>query len=502
MTGARWIVVAVWMLLAGQGLADVRVPDVFSNNMVLQRDAEVTVWGWADPEEDVTVRFGDQEVSARADVDGTWRVALAPMPARTGPAAMTIRAANELTITNVLVGEVWICSGQSNMAWPLRRSTGAKDAAADVPLIRHVRVPQVTAPAPQDDVSATWVVATEETSLQFTAVGYHFALNLVKELGVPVGLINNSWGGSRIEPYISLEGARQHHEVAAAVSNEISDLETVLGDRKAMDREFVAAIRDWLPMAERAVGAGDALPALPSHPAPTLSAQKLAMKFNAMVHPLIPYAIRGALWYQGESNMGDAHYAAKMQAMITDWRSRWDCGPFPFYYVQLAPFGRYSGEKLGRFWEQQQNVLSMVANTGMAVTSDIGTLRNIHPPNKKDVGHRLARLALHHDYGRDDLAYTGPVYTGMSTASNKVVLTFDHAEGLTGRDAELKWFEIAGADRVFHPVAAVIVDGKVEVSSDKTPEPVAVRMGWLKDAEPALYNSAGLPASPFRTDDW
>jgi len=518
MNRIRQILVLCVIALAGSALAEVRLPSVFSDHMVLQRDSDVKVWGWADAGEHVTVRFAPrpgseqaprpgsgqagQEKSTKAGADGKWSVVLAPMKASSEPAVMTVRGENELTISDVLVGEVWICSGQSNMEWPLQRSSAAQEAAADMPTIRCFKVPHVTAATPRDNVQASWAVATKVSTMRFTAVGYHFALNLAKELAVPVGLLDNSWGGSKIEPYISLAAAKGDSAVAAAVSNEIAIVETLAEEKRPLDKKYVAAMRQWLSVAETAVEAGADIPAVPRHPAPRLDGQKLAMKFNAMVNPLVPYTIRGALWYQGESNMGDAHYAAKMQTLINDWRERWDCGAFPFYYVQLAPFKGYSGEKLGRFWEQQGKVLSMVENTGMAVTTDIGTINNIHPPNKKDVGHRLAVWALHHEYGREDTEYTGPVYSGMTVQSNKVVLTFAHADGLAAPGGEPKWFELSGADRKFHPAKARIVDGKVELENENVTEPVAARMGWQQGAEPGLCNGAGLPASPFRTDDW
>jgi sialate O-acetylesterase len=375
---------------------------------------------------------------------------------------MTVVGSNTTTLKNILVGEVWVASGQSNMQWPVSKADNAKQeiAAADYPQIRLFDVPRVAAAQPSLDVDAQWRPCTPETVPGFSAVAYFFGRELHKELNVPVGLINTSWGGTRIEPWTPPEGFA-----------------------------LVPALADFVERARNAQADRGSPAAL----------------YNGMVHPLVPFAIRGAIWYQGEANHAEGMvYCDKMKALIGGWRKVWAEGAFPFYYVQLAPFGYNTPPgALAGLWEAQLKTLS-VPHTGMAVTVDIANIKDIHPRNKQDVGKRLALWALAHDYGRQGLVCSGPLYRSMAVEGNKVRLTFDHVGGgLASRDGKpLSWFTIAGEDKNFIDARAVIDGDTVVVHSDQVEKPAAVRFGWHKLAEPNLSNREGLPASPFRTDDW
>ena len=455
-----WVCLVLVCCVAGSVAADVRLPQVFGANMVLQRDRAVPVWGWADPGEEVTVQIAGQSVRTKADEAGKWTIRLEPM-AVGGPYRMVVAGKNRLTLANVLVGEVWLCSGQSNMERSLKRlGTYERQIEwANKPNIRLFHVPKKASQQPADDVEAQWKVCNPETVADFSAVAYFFGRYLHEHLSVPVGLIESAWGGTRIEPWIPPS----------------------FYDRK------------W------------AYPNKRAH-------QQPSVLYNAMVHPLVPYAIRGAIWYQGESNCFQKDrmlYYDKFRAMVQGWRKLWGQGPFPVYFVQLAPY-RYSArsrgldsKELALFWEAQTACLK-IPNTGMAATVDIGDVNDIHPKNKHEVGRRLALWALAKDYGRKDIVYSGPMYESMSRERNKVRLSFKHTgSGLMSRDGrELTWFEVAGGDRKFYPARASIEGDSVVVFCEKVSVPVAVRFGWDERAQPNLCNKEGLPAVPFRTDRW
>lgn len=449
-----------------------RVAKVFGDNMVLQCDRPLPVWGRAEPGERVTVTLGAAREATTADAEGRWQVQLSPQAATAEPLELIVAGKTAIRFANVLVGEVWLCSGQSNMEWDVARSTGsaAEIAAGDQPLIRHLKVHHGEAATPQDDLDCkAWEIASPKTVGEFTAVGYAFARELQAKLGkkIPIGLVNASRGGTRIEPWISPEGYRRVPALA-----DIAD---------KLDR---------YPEKNEAGGI--------DHQSP------LAL-FNRMIHPLVPFAIRGVLWYQGEQNRTEGMaYRDKMQALIEGWREIWNQGEFPVYFVQIAPY-RHKGNDvlLAELWEAQTAALA-IPNTGMAGTSDISALDDMHPPNKRDVGQRLARWALAKTYGLNEIVYSGPLYDWMSIEGNAVRLRFEHAGGgLVARDGKpLDWFSIAGPDRKFHPAHAKIDGESIVVSSPDVPEPVAVRFGWNQIAEPNLSNRAGLPAIPFRTDRW
>ena len=465
------LVVAVMSLLGASGLAraDVKLPKVIASHMVLQQKLPLPIWGTADPGEDVTVSIGDNKASTKAGADGKWSVKLKEMNAGGGPLELVVKGKNEIRLTDILIGEVWVGSGQSNMEWSVAASVNSKDeiAAAKYPNIRLFHVRKTAAVLPQDELilDREWSECSPETIGNFSAVAYFFGRHIHKELNVPVGLINTSWGGTRIEPWtptVGFESVESLKPIAEQVKAQQAKPEGV--------KENAGA---------------------PMH------------LYNGMVHGVKPFAIRGALWYQGESNRGEGvAYEKKMHALINGWRSVWGQGDFPFLYVQLAPY-KYGPTDpdflLPQIWEAQTKSLAL-PNTGMAVTTDIATVTDIHPPNKQDVGKRLALWALAKTYGKSDLVYSGPLYKSMKVEGNKIRIEFDHAAGLKSRDDKpLSWFTIVGKEGDFVEATATIDGDSVVVSSDKITEPTAIRFGWDQLAEPNLMNAAGLPASPFRT---
>jgi sialate O-acetylesterase len=443
-------------LCTGSVSAEVTLPKVFGSRMVMQRDIPLTVWGWAKPGEKVTAKMAGNSASATADDKGNWRVKLPAMKAG-GPHTMTVTGSNTVTFTDILIGEVWISSGQSNMAFTMRKVLNARKelAKCSLPKIRLLRVPLVERAKPATDVKASWQVCTPKSAWSFSAVLFCFGRDLHRELGVPVGLIAAPAGGGRIEPWIVPQGLTA------------LPAESKMRGRIAKSRGF-------------------------------------SRRFNGTIYPLAPYAIRGAIWYQGEGNYGDGMaYYPKMKALIGGWRSVWGQGDFPFYFVQLAAFKPKYPLRWAKTREGQAATLS-VPNTGMAVAMDCGNLKNIHPRNKQEVGRRLALWALAKTYGKKDLVYAGPMYKSMSVEGSKVRIRYDHVGGgLAARDGKpLSWFEIAGADQKFVEAQAVIDGETVIVSAPAVTKPVAVRFAFRGDALPNLVNKEGLPAAQFRTDAW
>jgi len=483
--------------------ADVRLPAVIQQRMVLQRDMPVPIWGWADPGEDVTVAIGERRATTKADDNGRWMVKLDPMSSG-GPFEMTVAGKNTITLANVLVGEVWVASGQSNMEMSVAASAFPKKeiAAADHPNIRLFTVPKVPAGEPVQDVDAKWKVCSPDTVHNFSAAGYYFGRELHKKLNVPVGVIASAWGGTAIQPWTPPAGFAAV-DGFEAILRKIADAEPVHRQSVA---KALPAYETWLPKARQAIDAGKNVPPPPPWPShPLASNAEPTGLYNGMIHPLVPFAIRGAIWYQGEANCGDGlGYAVMMKALIEGWRKVWGQGDFPFYYVQIAPYGKYYAEKsLPYLWEAQTSAMN-IPNTGMIVTTDIGDVDDIHPKNKQEVGRRLALWALAKTYGQADIEYSGPLYKFMEIEGDRIRLHFRHVGGgLASRDGKaLSWFEIAGADQKFVPAEATIDGDTVVVSSKDVAEPKSVRLGWSNVAEPNLMNKAGLPASPFRTDRW
>lgn len=636
-------VLITFVCLANSLFAQVRLPRIFGDNMVLQREHPIAVWGWSSPGEKITVQLDKQSKKVTAGRDGKWKVSMDAMPAG-GPFQLTVKGKNTVSLSNILIGEVWICSGQSNMAWSVRNSNDPETeiSHANYPQIRHFKVPNTIAAEPQEDIGdAAWKICAPETVGDFTAVGYFFARDLMKEINVPIGLINTSWGGTHVETWISKEAFKESDEFSTmiasmgrinldsirmknddAIVKRIEGLQGPLSEAKNdlkrwkessyddtswpkmkvpgfwerqgpgnidgviwFRKSFVVSHEDAGKEANLSLGLIDdadetfvngtrvgsesgsaprrsySLPAgllkegtnviavriddragnggfygEPSDVRISLVKKDLSLAgewkyqvesvlktnadvspnqlptllYNAMISPLIPFTIRGALWYQGESNVRRAYqYRTAFPLMISDWRKRWGQGDFPFYFVQLATFDYAKGNSnAGSAWaelREAQTATLGLPNTGMVVTTDIGNPLDIHPRNKQEVGRRLAAVALH-DLFSKEIVSRGPVYSSMKKDGSKAILSFtDTGSGLMIKDkyGYLKGFEIAGADRKFYYARAHIEGDKVVVYHEDVRDPAAVRYGWADDAGDCnLFNKEGFPAGPFRTDQW
>lgn len=631
------------ILIQTQSFAQLKLARLFSDHVVLQRQKPIPVWGWAKPKEKVTITLADQKQIATADAAGKWMVKLNAMEAG-GPHQMTITAkSGTLQVNDILLGEVWLCSGQSNMEWPVKRADNynAEKKNADFPQIRHFFVAHEVTLSPQTDLkTGEWKICNEENVGDFTAVGFFFARELYQKLNIPIGLLHSSWGGSQIEGWISKEAMQTNNELRDYAQNlpksweeadSILDLKVrkqllkaeitpTLSDEKKytqagydFSRWFYAnnPLGQWTGKAVRVsrgtgfmarileiseeiarenttlgLGIQDSFNEIYingqlvsegiiegtrkiSLPANTWKSGKnqLVIKFgnmvknpnfglgvngtsddffisskdnklslisdwylmpsfaephsynhnqnsmgtsiyNAMIVPLLPFTIRGALWYQGESNAGRAYqYRQTFPLMIEDWRKQWD-DEFSFYFVQLSSFGSYQNSNQGSNWAELREAQTMTLSlpkTGMAVTTDVGNPKDIHPTNKQDVGHRLALNALKFDYEQEAL-HSGPMYESVHFEEDRAVVSFQFVgEGLMAKDkyGYAKGFEIAGEDKVFYYAKAEIMGDKVEVYHPKGQKPMAVRYAWADAPEDAnVFNSNGLPASPFRSDNW
>ena len=639
----KFILLATLSALTNVLSAQIKLPHIFGDNMVLQREKPIAVWGWAKAKEKVTIKFHDQTKTTVADKTGKWSVKLDAEKAG-GPYALTVSGKNSVTLTNILVGEVWICSGQSNMEWPVRMASNAAQeiAQANYPQIRHIKIPNVVASTPQADfASGDWKVCSPETAGDFTAVGYFFAVKLAKELNVPVGLINTSWGGTHSETWTSREAFQNSDEFKSMIASvPVLNLDEINKKRKAENALKFEALQGkvtvtqqeverwkspddddatWPVMQIPALWEESVFPGLDGivwlrktfsvSPADAGRAAELhlgmiddsdetyvngvkvggltaqyntprvyslregllkegrnvisvrvtdtgggggiygpadqvkitigdrteslagtwklrvenmtgtgsigpndypTLLFNAMLNPLIPFTIQGAIWYQGESNAGRAfQYRKAFPLMITDWRKHWGQGDFPFYFVQLSSFNDHNGNSnAGSAWAELREAQAMtlkLPNTGMAVTTDIGEANDIHPRNKKDVGYRLAAIALTDTY-RQNLVSRGPAFDAVTIRGAEAIVSFKHiGSGLVTPDkyGYLRGFELAGDDRKFYPAQAFIQDGQVIVRSAAVTKPVAVRYNWMDVAlEGNLFNREGFPAEPFRTDSW
>jgi sialate O-acetylesterase len=511
----KLFLIAVVLALAASPAvrADVKPHPLFSDHMVLQRDVPISVWGTADPGEQVSVAIkGDGRSSmsptVAANADGTWKVQV-PKLAAGGPYELTIKGKNSVAIKDVLVGEVWVCSGQSNMEWRLNQAFESQKAieAATNPMLRLFTVrktpagsPQATVPVDPNTGIGMWRECNPETVPTFSAVAYYFGRDLQKAVGVPVGLIHTSWGGTPAQAWTSKEALdavpdlKYYHEKAIPqYEYDLARYELA----KAQQKVAVAKAKlDGQP-------APKASQILRQPQAPDRSPNGPSTLYNGMIHPLLNYPIKGAIWYQGESNAGKAYeYRTLFPTMIKDWRDRWHMGNFTFLCVQLAPFNSGPANNWPELREAQLLATQMLPNVGMAVITDVGEARDIHPKKKEPVGGRLALLARKIGYGEKIMAM-GPVYKSMKVEGNRAVLSFDNVgAGLEARDGKLTGFEIAGADKQFHPAEAEISGDTVVVRSDKVESPVAVRYGWQNYPEVNLWNKDGLPATPFRTDDW
>lgn len=494
-------------LTAATSSANVRLPAIISDNMVLQAGDRVRLWGWADPNEEIQVNVGwrDSQWSIQTDETGKWEFPV-KAPSIGGPYQITLKGKNTVTVKNILAGQVWVCSGQSNMEMSVQSSANAEQeiAAAKYPKIRLFTVEKTVAETPREDCKGKWVECSPETVPGFSAVGYFFGRELHKELNQPIGLINTSWGGTPAEAWTSMPMLEENPNFEPILTRY---KEAVATYPQAMIK-FKEDTDKWNKAAEEAKAAGKPAPGNrpwapfgPGHP------HSPAGLYNGMIAPLIPYTVGGAIWYQGESNAGRAYqYRELFPTMIKSWWNNWGQGDFPFLFVQLANFMEVKDAPGDSAWaelrEAQTMTLSM-PNTGMAVIIDIGDAKDIHPKNKQDVGKRLALWALANTYDKD-VVYSGPLYTSMEKKGDKIVLHFDHCGGgLVARGGEtLKGFAIAGENRKFVWANARIEGDTVVVSSGEVPNPLAVRYAWADNPICNLSNKAGLPASPFRTDTW
>jgi len=547
--------------------AEIRMPLIFGDHMVLQQDAKLPVWGWADAGEKVTVTFGDQTANTTAAADGSWRIDLAPVKVSDKGQILTIAGKNTIALQDVVVGDVWVASGQSNMEYGIKKPLFADAIAkSDDPLLRLFWVPKTTALDPQKDIStvpnlpeapyeAKWLLCTPENLAKingqgFASVAYFFARDMRQLKQYPFGIIESSWGGTRAEAWTSLESLKKDtildHYVKMQAKNvaDYPELAKTYDERKAahdielkkwneeVGKPFDQAQKDWKAAVLAAQAAGQPTPPAPKPARPRPSDVHTpdgdnngpANLFNAMISPLIPFALKGVIWYQGEFNSGydsGREYATLFPRMITDWREHWNQGDFPFIFVQLPNLGdvQTKPQELPGSWvwvrKSQLKTLSL-PNTGMVITIDIGDPLELHPPDKVDVGHRLALEARHVAYGEDNV-YSGPLYESMKIEDNKVCVSFKNTgSGLTlgispyvregtsppPPPTKLEGFVVAGADKVFYWADAVMDGNTVVLKSDQVANPVAARYDFAEAPKGNLYNKEGLPASPFRTDDW
>lgn len=619
--------------------SNVKLPQLFSDGIVLQRNKPIPVWGWADANEKIEVHFKNQIVKTKADKNGKWILKLKAEHAG-GPFKLIIKGKNTITINNVLVGEVWICSGQSNMQFQVGASKNAKEELndADYPMIRHFMVERNMSSQLKNDVPDTkWEIANKNTVANFTAVGYFFAKKVHKELNIPIGIIHSSWGGTNVETWISKIGFEKNDEFKQMINalhdvdileltkkrtkiisdkveklqgskidpaketsfhltdfddkkwpemnapelwenQDLGNLDGVVWMRKTVkiskedagkeayielskiddqDTTYINGIkvgttrrydekRNYdipagvlkegdnviaIRIFDYAGGGGiygdkEDLKLTTKNNVIPLSGQWKynvasirseispnsypSLLYNAMINPLVPYAFQGVLWYQGETNVYRAQqYKKSFPLLISDWRSKWNQGDFPFYYVQLSSYDEFGGNSNdGSKWaelREAQTQTLQVPNTGMAVTTDIGNAKDIHPINKQDVGTRLAAIALHNVY-KKNIVYSGPMYKSIEVKKDKIIITFEYiGSGLmtTDKYGYVKGFEVAGEDKKFYYAKAYIENDKIIISSENVPNPVAVHYGWADDAGDCnLYNKEGFPASPFRSDTW
>jgi sialate O-acetylesterase len=457
----------VFVISSGTLYGEVKLPAIFGDNMVLQQQIEAAIWGTAakNATVKVTTSWNKKSYTARAGSDGKWKLKVAT-PSAGGPYEVSVSDGTTLKLKNVMIGEVWICSGQSNMEMPMKGYmnqpvTGSNEAIATSsnPAIRLFTVNKATSLQPLDDFTGSWKNCEPENVSEFSATAYYFGLMLYKALKVPIGLINSSWGGTRIEPWISEDGFKKFDFITLPDKNQQG----------------------------------------------TLSQQTPTVLFNAMINPMVGYGIRGAIWYQGESNRNEANqYVQLLPGMVENWRSVWGVGGFPFYYVQIAPYDYgTTGLSSAYLREAQLKASTAIPDIGMASIMDIGEKDCIHPANKAAGSNRMAFLALTNTYGKSGFASSGPALKEMTVAGSVVKLTFNNAaNGLTSYGKELSCFEVAGASKRFYPANAFITGTGITLFSPSVAEPVAVRYAFKDFITGDLFNTEGLPASSFRTDTW
>jgi len=495
-------------------IAAVILPRIFADNMILQRGTNIPIWGWADPGEHINARLGNQSSETITDADGKWKLFFSFLEAG-GPFVLTILGKNRIIINNVLIGDVWICSGQSNMEMPVgnvaKWYSGVLNykeeiANANYHQIRLFKEGRIVSEKPQDDCEGIWSQCGPESVENFSAVAYFFGRELYKRLEVPIGVIDASNGGTNIEAWISKEVLLSD----ADFKHSLDDFKQQMDDYPRLLKIYEQRMTQHQKEVEEAKAAGKPAPwREPMPPAGPGDKNTPGGLYNGMIAPLMLCHIAGVIWYQGENNTGNARLYEKLfPALIRNWRQDWGMGDFPFYYVQLAGFNTNQtwwggGEKNWILLREAQLKTLSVSNTGMAVASDIGDANDTHMKNKQEVGRRLALLALANTYGKN-IVCSGPIYKSMEIKDNRVILLFSFVgSGFISKESlEIKGFTISGADKKFHDATAVIRGDIIEVSSSKVANPVAVRYSWKDYPDANLCNKEGLPASPFRTDNW
>lgn len=460
------ILILLFLTITPFAMGQIRLPAIFSSNMVIQQNAEIPIWGWAGPTQDIQIQVSWDTIVVQTKVANTsmWKATI-KTPSAGGPHTISIKAGTEkIMLENVLSGEVWLCSGQSNMEWSMDISADGKPYLEQIndSLMRLFQVPRSAASTPQMKGEGNWNLCSGEPLRWFSAVAYYFGKTLNTELKVPIGLIHSSWGGTPAEVW---------------VPQSMIDSDSLL--KAAADKQCDID-RPWCPSAP-------------------------GMAYNSMIAPLIPFKLAGIVWYQGESNVDHPYsYKLLMEKLVFSWRKDFQ-SELPFYYVQIAPYSGYGNNMNGVLLREQQSKLLEVPETGMVIISDIvENVKDVHPRYKKPVGERLARLALEETYHFKTISAKSPSFKSMKIENGKIKITFDNASnGLKSKEGkELKGFIIAGSDKLFYPAKATIKNNTVTIYSPKVKDPVAVRFEWTNDALPNLFNKEGLPASSFRTDEW
>ncbi len=483
-------------------ISQIKLPSLVGNNMVLQQNSKVNLWGWAAPNEKINIQLGwlNSKLEITAKPDGTWKTAVETPKASEKPYIIVLEASNKIVLKNVLIGEVWICSGQSNMYFPIGKEdktwkTGVVNYEEEIknanfPNIRLFTVLTKASPKPLDDVTGSWAECSPESIKNFSAVAYFYGRDLYQKLNIPIGLISSSWGGTKAEAWTAQNVLEENPDFLSILENDAKNEKTYQEKLEKYYSDFKT---------ERIANNNDLTKSEVKKPKKEDNKTSYVL-YNAMLYPLTNYTIKGAIWYQGESNAESAIlYRSLFPAMVKNWRNVWNQGDFPFYYVQIAP---HKGQN-AFIREAQLLSLKTIPSSGMVVTTDVGDANNIHPIDKQTVGHRLALIARAKTYNENKLVYSGPIYNQMKIKKDRIQLFFDYADsGLVKTGDVLKEFEIAGDDKKFFPADAKI-DGKtIIVSSKEVKNPVAVRFAWKAVPEPNLFNKENLPASPFRTDDW
>lgn len=496
------------LLVASVITAEVKLPKVFGSNMVLQQNSVIKIWGFADPGEKINVKLADNKSESNTNDDGKWYVELPEMKAG-GPYEIVVEGKNKIVLSNVMVGEVWLCSGQSNMEFQLRKCTGSAQeiASANYPLIRIFIVKHKVAETPQDDVEGEWLLCNPNSIGEFSGVGYYFGKKLFEEKNVPVGLIQSTWGGTAAEAWTSNEVLQADKDFTPILTRWNTQMQNYPSALDEFNKKSKSLIDAWRIDSANAANKGMAAPRKPAKPEGPGTKNQPSGLYNGMIYPLAQMQIKGIIWYQGESNTSRAfQYRKLFSALINNWRALWKRDDLPFYFVQLPNLLRQPEPSKSGWAELRESQLKTLSlnNTGMAVTIDIGDSTDLHPADKKDVGLRLAFIALYNLYDKDEFYYSGPLYKSYKIVEEKVIISFDHtANGLIVKNgSELRGFKICGEEKIFVDANVKIVGNDIVVWSDKIPKPVSVRYAWADNPYCNLYNTAKLPASPFRTDDW